>query len=200
MRDWLPGFFALSSFIFFPTRSHLVQPTFAFFPIKAKGCDSEIFLAVPDILSLLRNDLSITEPCLDACMSLDVACETSILLAYRILLLCPLMHSSKAPVWAFELSLPCRWASFTLSPVTSTFLSFTSFICCVTGCVSSLRMKVLKQHEFSTSATTWLPFGKVLLHQTASLENKETDRRWWVFKESMAPSTVLWYDFCNHML
>lgn len=51
---------------FFPTRPHLVLPTFAFFPIKAKGCDSDIFLAVPDILSLLRNDLSITEPCLDA--------------------------------------------------------------------------------------------------------------------------------------
>lgn len=164
MRDWLPGFFALSSFIFFPTRSHLVLPTFAFFPIKAKGCDSEIFLAVLDILSLLRNDLSITEPCLDACMSLDVACETSILLAYHILLLCPLMHSSKAPVWAFELSLPRQWASFTLSPVTSTFLSFTSFICCVTGCVSSLRMKVLKQHEVNVGVNWLFVSAQVLLH------------------------------------
>lgn len=156
-------FFALSSFIFFPTRSHLVLPTFTFFPIKAKGCDLDIFLAVPDILSLLHGSINHrTVPWCKRRWVWPVRRPSSWPITF-----CCCVHSCTAQKLQSEpLSSPFLASELvlTLSSVTSTFLSFTSFICCVTGCVSSLRMKVLKQHEVNVGVNWLFVSAQVLLH------------------------------------
>lgn len=104
VRGWHPGFFALTSLFFLFPQLHLLLPASASFPIKAKGWDLDIFLAVSDILALLHNDLSITKPCLDTFIRRDV--RHPLLLAYHILLLQPLILSSKALIWVLPHSEP----------------------------------------------------------------------------------------------